>query len=125
MTVNAEEKGDNIKKEENKNMKGDIAGEVGHTSKITEYLEPATVAAARESSSDHIEVQPTEDEAENEWDYDEDRENEDDHLVTSPSPPTPCKPRMREEGTAPPDRSSLIGYIDPQKRSWRWLRSMR
>ena len=73
------------------------------------------MAAARESSSDHSEVQQTEVEAENEWDYDEDRENEDDNLATSPRPPTPCKPRMTEEGTALPDRSSLIGDIDPQE----------
>ena len=40
--------------------------------------------------------------------------NEDDILVTPPSPPTPCKPRMTREGTAPPNRSSLIEGINVQ-----------
>ena len=112
MTVN---KRDNIEKEKNIDVKENIAGEVGHKSEITEDLGPATMAAARESSGDHNEVQPTEDEVDSEWDYNEDRENEEDNLATSPSSPTPCKPRMTEEGTAPPDRSSLIGDIDPQE----------
>ena len=81
MTINAEEKKDNIEKEKNIDMKGDISREKGYKNEITEDLGPVIVAAARESNWDHNEIQPTEEEAESEWDYDEDGENEDDNLV--------------------------------------------
>ena len=41
-------------------------------------------------------------------------ENEDNILATPTSPPTPCKPRVTREGTALPDRSSLIGDLSVQ-----------
>ena len=83
MTVNTEDKRDNIEKEKNRDVKENIAMEVGHKSEITEDLRLATMVAARESIGDHNEVQPTEDEVDSEWDYNEDRKIEDDNLVTS------------------------------------------